>query len=53
MLSQMLKVILKTGAGNGLEILKAFRSTGIHQIRFAGAEILVGSPTVENLCGKI
>lgn len=47
--SQRSKVILKTGARNGLEILKTFRSTAIHQIKFASVEILVGFPTVEHL----
>lgn len=46
-------MILKTGAGNDLETLKTFKSTGIYQIRFASVEILVGSPTVEKLYGKI
>lgn len=53
MLSQRPKVIPKTGAGNGLELLKTFRTTAVHQIRFASAEILVGCPTVDNLCAKI
>lgn len=53
MLSQRPEVILKTGAGNDLETLKTFKSTGIYQIRFASVEILVGSPTVEKLYGKI